>query len=94
MRTEWTPEQVAVREDEVSRIAAGRARGRLKAIEVGLKQRSRYPSRHMIIRRDGTVYWPQPNEGVLRGEIMLEPLRSVCRYEWSAVEVLEAIDAK
>ncbi len=94
MRTEWTPEQVAAREDEVSRIAVGRERSRLKAIAVGLKQRSRYPSRHMIIRRDGTVYWPQPDESPLRREMMLEPLNYHLSHEWSAVEVLEAIDAK
>ncbi len=80
--------------ESVRKMAAGVKRSRLKAIAVGLKQRSRYPSRHMIIRRDGSVYWPQPDEGPLRREMMLEPWDYHLRYDWTAEDVLRTIDAK
>jgi hypothetical protein len=80
--------------DEVARIAAGRRKGKLKQIEIGLRKRSEHPSQYMIISSDGTVFWPGETEEALSCEVMLEPLQSAEVHQWTAVEVLDAIDRK
>jgi hypothetical protein len=82
------------RGDEVARIAAGRRKGKLKAIEIGLRNRAKYPSKRMIIGSDGTTYWPGERESALSCELLLEPLQGAEAHQWTAVEVLDAIDRK
>lgn len=78
----------------IQRMAGGVKSGQHKAIEVGLRRRSEFPSCHMIIRSDGTIYWPQPGEGALKMELMLGPLSDAHGFDWTAGEVLTAIARK
>lgn len=78
---------------EVAQIAAGRRRGRERAIEVGLRRRVEHPSQPMIIRTDGSIYWPLPGEAALKNEVMLPPWGEA-EVDWSVSEVLAAIARK
>jgi hypothetical protein len=78
---------------EVAQIAAGRRRGKERAIEIGLRRRVDHPSRPMIIRSDGSVYWPMIGERALKNEVMLPPWEEK-EWDWSAGEVLAVIARK
>jgi hypothetical protein len=81
------------KEIEVAQIAAGRRRGKERAIEIGLRRRVDHPTQPMIIRSDGSVYWPLDDESALKSEVMLPPWGEA-KQNWSASEVLEAIARK
>jgi hypothetical protein len=56
-----------------------------------LAKRRQYPGRRMIVREDGSVYWPNHNEYALAGEVLLDAL-SIEGDVWDVSDLERALD--